>query len=84
MNRAPQLAIIVSAGVLLFVAAQWPQYTIPGCIAMFVVIGLALARMRPAAAAAGAPAKRNNLRRIAGIAIAAALLLWALLSLNRP
>ena len=83
MNRAPQLAIIVSAGLLLFVAAHWPQYTIPGCIAMFAVIGLALSRMRPAAVAS-APPKRNNLRRIAGIAIAAALLLWALFSLNRP
>jgi len=83
MNRAPQLAIIVSAGLLLFVAAHWPQYTIPGRIVMFVVIGVAVTRMRPAATAT-APAPRNNLRRIAGIAVAAVLLLWALLSLNRP
>jgi hypothetical protein len=82
MHRAPQIAIIVSAGLLLFVAAQWPQYAVPGCIVLFVVIGVAVSRMRPSTLAAP-PAKRNNLRRIAGIAIAAALLLWALLSLNR-
>jgi hypothetical protein len=83
MNRAPQLAIIFSAGLLLFVVSQWPNYTIPACLAMLVVIGVSLRYLRPAAARTpSVPAKRNAIRRIATALIAAALLLWVLFSLR--
>jgi hypothetical protein len=82
MNRAPQIAIIVSAGVLLFVASQWPRYTVPGCIVMFGVIWVAVSRMRPSTSP-GTPKRRNRLRRILGFAIAAALLVWVVFSLRQ-
>ena len=79
-TRNIQLAIIVSAGLLLFIAAQWPQLTIPACLTMLVAIGFALRRMR---SGASDPVRRNPWRRVAGIAIALALLLWALISMRR-
>jgi hypothetical protein len=79
MNRAPQLAIIVSAGALLFIASQWPRYIVPACIVMFGVIWLAVSLISPTAQAK----KRTLPRRLAGFVIAAALLLWALFSLLR-
>jgi hypothetical protein len=47
---------------------------------MLVAIGLALNRMKPGTSN---PVRRNSWRRVAGIAIALALLLWALLSVRR-
>jgi hypothetical protein len=79
-TRNAQLAIIVSAGLLLFIAAQWPKLTIPACLVMLVVIGFALRRMT---SGTQDPVRRNPWRRVAGIAIALALLLWALLSVRR-
>jgi uncharacterized membrane protein len=81
MHRAPQLAIILSAGALLFVAAQWPRYTIPACIMMFGVIWVSLRRIKRSDPAQ--PKQRNPWRRVAGFVIAALLLFWALLSLIR-
>jgi hypothetical protein len=78
--RNAQLAIIVCAGLLLFVAGQWPKLTIPACLAMLVVIGFGLRRIR---ADTSGPVRRNPWRRVAGIAIALALLLWALVSVRR-
>ncbi len=83
MNRTPQLVIIASAGLLLFVVSQWPTYTIPACIATLTIIGIAIRFLRPASPCAPAPpAKRNTKRRIATALIAAALLLWVLFSLQ--
>jgi hypothetical protein len=83
MNRLPQLLIIGSAGLLLFVVSQWPTYTIPACIVTIAVIGIAIRFLRPASPASpGTPAKRNAKRRIATALIAAALLLWVLFSLQ--
>ena len=79
-TRNAQLAIIVSAGLLLFIAGQWPKLTIPACMVMLVVIGAALRRMR---SGTSDPIRRNPWRRAAGIAIALALLLWALISVRR-
>jgi hypothetical protein len=81
MNRAPQLALIVSAGALLFVAAQWPNYTIPACILMFGVVWVCLRRLKPQDPAN--PKERNPWRRVTGFVIAAVLLFWALFSLLR-
>jgi hypothetical protein len=78
--RNAQLAIIVSAGLLLFIAGQWPKLTIPACLVMLVVIGVALRKMR---SGTSDTVRRNPWRRAAGTAIALALLLWALLSLRR-
>jgi hypothetical protein len=78
--RNAQLAIIVSAGLLLFIAAQWPKLTIPACLAMLIMIGFALRKMR---SGTSDPVRRNPWRRVAGIAIALALLLWALISVRR-
>jgi hypothetical protein len=81
MNRAPQLVLIVSAGALLFVASQWPNYTIPACILMIGVVWVCLRRLKPAD-----PAnlqQRNPWRRVAGFVIAGLLLFWALFSLIR-
>jgi len=79
-NRKAQLAIIVSAGLLLFVAAQWPRLTVPACLLTLVVIGIALRNTIPGARE---PGRRGIWRRAAGIAIALALMLWAFLSLRR-
>jgi hypothetical protein len=79
--RQSQIAIVACAGLLLFIAGAWPQYTIPACIVAMIVIVFALRRMRPGTAAA--PLPRNRIRRIAAIAIALGLLFWALLSLRR-
>ena len=79
-TRNAQLAIIVSAGLLLFIAGQWPNFTIPACLIMLVVIGVALRKMRTGTQET---IRRNPWRRVAGIAIALALLLWALLSVRR-
>jgi hypothetical protein len=83
-SRNAQLLIIVSAGLLLFIAAQWPRLTIPACLVMLVVMGFALRSMRrtPPDLEPPSPTRRNTIRRAAGIAIALALLLWALLSLR--
>jgi hypothetical protein len=81
MNRAPQLVLIVSAGALLFVVAQWPSYTIPACILMFGVVWVCLRRLKPTDP--NNPKKRNSWRRVAGFVIAALLLFWALFSLLR-
>ncbi len=79
-SRNAQLTIIVSAGLLLFVAGQWPKLAIPACLVMLMAIGFALRNVR---AGAADPVRRNRWRRVAGIAIALALLLWALLSVRR-
>jgi hypothetical protein len=79
-TRNAQLAIIVSAGLLLFIAGQWPKLTIPACLVMLVVTGVALRRVR---AGTSSPVRRNPWRRVAGIVIALALLLWALMSARR-
>ncbi len=79
-SRTAQLAILVSAGLLLFIAGQWPKLTIPACLVMLVAIGLALGKMR---SGPPDPIRRNPWRRVAGIAIALALLLWALMSVRR-
>ena len=81
MNRAPQLVLIVSAGALLFVASQWPNYTIPACILMIGVVWVCLRRLKPSDPAN--PRRRNPWRRVAGFVIAALLLFWALFSLLR-
>jgi hypothetical protein len=80
-TRNLQLAIIVSAGLLLFIAGQWPKLTIPACLVMLVVIGFALRKTR--SGSKSDTVRRNPWRRVAGIAIALALLLWALLSVRR-
>jgi hypothetical protein len=83
LARTAQIVILVSAGLLLFIAAQWPRLTIPASLITLLIIGIALRRLRNTAPEISAPAPRNTIRRVAGIAIAAALLLWALLSLRR-
>ena len=80
VSRNVQLGIIVSAGLLLFIAGQWPKLAIPACLVMLAAIGFALRRVR---AGASDPLRRNRWRRVAGIAIALALLLWALMSVRR-
>jgi Na+/glutamate symporter len=80
-TRNAQLAIIVAAGLLLFIAGQWPTLTIPACLVMLVVIGIALRTMR--SGSTSDKVHRNPWRRVGGIAIALALLLWALLSVRR-
>ena len=80
VSRNVQLGIIVSAGLLLFIAGQWPKLTIPACLVTLVAIGLALRRIR---SGTPGPVRRNPWRRVAGIAIALALLLWALMSVRR-
>lgn len=79
-TRNAQLAIIVSAGLLLFIAGQWPKLIIPACLIMLVVIGVALRKMR---SGTSDPVRRNPWRRVAAITIALALLLWALISVRR-
>jgi hypothetical protein len=79
-TRNAQLGIIVSAGLLLFIAGQWPKLTIPACLVMLVAIGFALRKVR---AGAPDPVRRTRWKRVAGIAIALALLLWALMSVHR-
>jgi hypothetical protein len=81
MNRTPQLVIIGSAGLLLFVVSQWPNYTIPACIAMLAVMGVALRFARPTVP--NSTPKRSSKRRIATALIAAMLLLWVVFSLHR-
>jgi hypothetical protein len=80
--RTAQIVILVSAGLLLFIAAQWPRLTIPASLITLLIIGIALRKLRSTVPETPVP-PRNTIRRVAAIAIAAALLLWALLSLRR-